>query len=197
MESLADSGNGNYAYIDTLKEAKKALVTEIAGTLYSIANDVKIQIGFNPAAVDSYRLIGYENRLLRTEDFADDRKDAGEMGAGHSVTVLYELVLQGTAAVAATKLRYQTSEVREDAQGTGELLLIKFRYKSPGESQSRFLEQPILFDPLPLIRTLNQSLPIRSCPGSVSCPRLNRIRFSGRVCCRLKRNEWNRWWIWR
>jgi Ca-activated chloride channel family protein len=155
MESLADSGNGNYAYIDTLREAKKALVTEIAGTLYSIANDVKIQIEFNPAVVDSYRLIGYENRLLRTEDFADDRKDAGEMGAGHSVTVLYELVLHGAAAVAATKLRYQTSEVREDAQDTGELLLIKFRYKSPGESQSRFFEQPILFDPLPLSESSN------------------------------------------
>ncbi len=153
MESLADSGNGNYAYIDGEMEARKALVAELGGTLYTIANDVKIQIEFNPAIVDSYRLIGYENRTLRTEDFADDRKDAGEMGAGHSVTVLYELKMSSRAQAARRELRYQSSEVREGAKSSNELLLIKFRYKKPGEEQSRYMEKPILFDPLALDAT--------------------------------------------
>jgi len=153
MESLADSGNGNYAYIDNELEARKALVAELGGTLYTIANDVKIQIEFNPAVVDSYRLIGYENRLLRAEDFADDTKDAGEMGAGHSVTVLYQLKMAGEAEAARRELRYQSSELREEAESSNELLLIKFRYKKPGEQQSRYVEKPILFDPLPLEAT--------------------------------------------
>jgi Ca-activated chloride channel family protein len=153
MESLADSGNGNYAYIDNEMEARKALVTELGSTLYTIAGDVKIQIEFNPAIVDSYRLIGYENRTLRTEDFADDRKDAGEMGAGHSVTVLYELKMASGARASRRELRYQSSEVREEAGSSNELLLIKFRYKIPGEEQSRYVEKPILFDPLTLDAT--------------------------------------------
>jgi Ca-activated chloride channel family protein len=148
MESLADSGNGNYAYIDTEREARKALVVELGGTLFTIANDVKIQIEFNPAIVDSYRLVGYENRMLRTEDFADDRKDAGEMGAGHTVTVLYELKMSSGAEAARRELRYQSSAVREEAQISNEVMLIKFRYKKPGETQSRYLEQPIPFDPI-------------------------------------------------
>jgi Ca-activated chloride channel family protein len=148
MESLADSGNGNYAYIDTEREARKALVVELGGTLFTIANDVKIQIEFNPAIVDSYRLVGYENRILRAEDFADDRKDAGEMGAGHTVTVLYELKMSSGAEAARRELRYQSTEVREEAQSSKELVLIKFRYKKPGETQSRYLEQPVLFDPV-------------------------------------------------
>jgi Ca-activated chloride channel family protein len=153
MESLADSGNGNYAYIDNEPEARKALVAELGGTLYTIANDVKIQIEFNPAIIDSYRLIGYENRILRTEDFADDTKDAGEMGAGHSVTVLYELKMSDEAQASRRELRYQSSEVREEAKSSNELLLIKFRYKKPGEEQSRYVEKPILFDPQPLEAT--------------------------------------------
>ena len=153
MESLADSGNGNYAYIDSEMEARKALVAELGGTLYTIANDVKIQIEFNPVIVDSYRLIGYENRLLRAEGFADDRKDAGEMGSGHSVTVLYELKMAGGAQAARQELRYQSSEVREEAKSSNELMLIKFRYKKPGEEQSRYIEKPIPFDPLPLDAT--------------------------------------------
>jgi len=153
MESLADSGNGNYAYIDSEMEARKALVAELGGTLYTIAGDVKIQIEFNPAIVDSYRLIGYENRVLRTEDFADDRKDAGEMGAGHSVTVLYELKISRGAEAPLRELRYQSSEVRVGAENSNELLLIKFRYKKPGEAQSRYVERPILFDPLALEAT--------------------------------------------
>jgi Ca-activated chloride channel family protein len=95
MEKLADKGNGNYAYIDTLDEARKVLVDQISGTLVTIAKDVKIQIEFNPARVTAYRLIGYENRLLCSEDFHDDRKDAGEIGAGHTVTALSEIVPAG------------------------------------------------------------------------------------------------------
>src|SRR5256885_8813448 len=95
MEQLADKGNGNYAYIDTLQEARKVLDEQMAGTLMTIAKDVKIQVEFNPARVGAYRLIGYENRLLRTQDFNDDTKDAGEIGAGHHVTALYELVPPG------------------------------------------------------------------------------------------------------
>ena len=95
MEKLADKGNGNYAYIDTLHEARKVLVEQVGGTLVTIAKDVKIQVEFNPRHVAAYRLIGYENRLLRSEDFNDDKKDAGEIGAGHTVTALYELVPPG------------------------------------------------------------------------------------------------------
>ena len=96
MEIIADKGNGNYSYIDNLQEARKVLVREFGGTLFTIAKDVKFQIEFNPAKVKSYRLIGYENRLLNDEDFNDDRKDAGEMGSGHNVTALYELVPAGS-----------------------------------------------------------------------------------------------------
>ncbi len=95
MEALADHGNGNYAYIDSLKEARKVLVEQMGGTLVTIAKDVKIQVEFNPAQVQAYRLIGYENRMLRTEDFEDDTKDAGEIGAGHTVTALYEIGAAG------------------------------------------------------------------------------------------------------
>ena len=97
LEKLADQGNGNYAYIDSLREARKVLVEEIGGTLVTIAKDVKIQVEFNPREVGAYRLIGYENRMLRKEDFNDDRKDAGEIGAGHTVTALYEIVPPGSS----------------------------------------------------------------------------------------------------
>jgi len=143
METLADHGNGNYAYIDSIEEARKVLVREVAGTLYTVANDVKIQIEFNPAEVDEYRIIGYENRLLAAEEFADDRKDAGEMGAGHSVTVLYELKLSGDGPAAPRALRYQTTMVDRAAADSGELLFMKFRYKPPGESESREVTAPV------------------------------------------------------
>ncbi len=149
METLADHGNGNYAYIDTIEEARKVLVREIAGTLYAVANDVKIQIEFNPAVVDAYRIIGYENRLLEAEDFVDDRKDAGEMGAGHSVTVLYELRLAGDAIMAPTSLRYQTSSVAPAAVESGELMFMKFRYKPPGDDESIELTAPVPFAMVP------------------------------------------------
>jgi Ca-activated chloride channel family protein len=150
MEALADHGNGNYAYIDNLLEARKVLVTEMGGTLVTIAKDVKIQVEFNPARVQAYRLIGYENRLLADEDFNDDAKDAGELGAGHSVTALYEVVPVGAPPVetgSVDPLRYQRPE--EDAPETrrageeDELMFVKLRYKAPDGERSRLLELPV------------------------------------------------------
>lgn len=137
MEQLADKGNGNYAYIDSLMEAKKVLVNEMGGTLLTIANDVKLQIEFNPAAVKAYRLIGYENRMLKAEDFNNDKKDAGELGAGHSVTAFYEIVPASSTQTFASvdALKYQTSV----PQTSDELLTVKFRYKRPGETNSVLL----------------------------------------------------------
>ncbi len=141
MEMLADKGNGNYAYIDTIGEARKVLVEQAGATLVTIAKDVKIQVEFNPNYVRSYRLIGYENRILRAEDFNDDRKDAGEIGAGHSVTALYELVPNGVASPAGDvdPLKYQAGAAPTNAAGTDELLTIKLRYKAPDADDSRLL----------------------------------------------------------
>ena len=144
MEQLADAGNGNYAYIDTLNEAQKILVDEIASTLQIIAKDVKIQIEFNPQNVAEYRLIGYENRLLNREDFSNDKVDAGEIGAGHTVTALYEIALVGSPGERTEALRYQQTpttqplSVHED-----ELALLRLRYKAPDEENSKLLESPI------------------------------------------------------
>ena len=146
LELLADRGNGNYAYIDDLREARKVLVEEIGGTLVTIAKDVKIQVEFNPAEVESYRLVGYENRMLRKEDFNDDRKDAGEIGAGHTVTALYEIVPAGTETEATPPvdpLKYQTPGAKSEAAGSGELLTLKLRYKDPDGDKSRLLSFPI------------------------------------------------------
>jgi Ca-activated chloride channel family protein len=143
MELLADKGNGNYAYIDTLSEARKVLVQEMGATLFTIAKDVKLQIEFNPAKVASYRLIGYENRLLRKEDFNNDAKDAGDIGAGHSVTALYELVPPGTEDVTTRSvdpLKYQTTHT---AAGSPELLTLKLRYKEPSSETSKLLTYPV------------------------------------------------------
>ncbi len=144
MEKLADKGNGNYAYIDNLVEARKVLVDEMAGTLLAVAKDVKLQVEFNPERVASYRLVGYENRMLRTEDFDDDAKDAGEIGAGHSVTALYEVVPRsGAAEPGAEPLRYQ-AVARESRSGhPGELAYIKLRYKLPDASTSRWLDHVV------------------------------------------------------
>ena len=138
MELLADKGNGNYAYVDSLAEARKVLVSEMGATLFTIAKDVKLQIEFNPAKVASYRLIGYENRLLRKEDFNNDAKDAGDIGAGHSVTALYELVPPGTDAVTSgvDPLKYQTTHV---TVASPELLTLKLRYKEPEGDTSKLL----------------------------------------------------------
>lgn len=139
MEELSNSGNGNYAYIDNILEAKKVLGTEIWSTLYSIAKDVKIQVEFNPAQVASYRLIGYENRMLEREDFNDDAKDAGEIGAGHRVTALYEIIPAGQEEKAnnVSPLKYQSSMLVESS----ELFTLKIRYKRPEEDKSILLEQ--------------------------------------------------------
>lgn len=134
MEQLADKGNGNYGYIDTLHEAQKMLVDQINGTLVTIAKDVKIQVEFNPRVVAGYRLIGYENRMLAAEDFRDDKKDAGEIGAGHTVTALYEVVPAGgdvTALSQVDPLRYQQPTALTDAASSSELLTLKLRYKAP------------------------------------------------------------------
>jgi len=159
MELLADKGNGNYAYIDTLNEARKVFVQELGATLTTIAKDVKLQIEFNPAKVRAYRLIGYENRLLRAEDFHDDAKDAGEMGAGHSVTALYELVPpDGDLAIAQVDpLKYQTVQLNNSASASPELLTLKLRYKEPDEETSRLLTQPVL-DATTLIAAASDNL---------------------------------------
>lgn len=142
LEIIADNGNGGYYYIDNLREAKKVLVDEMTSTLYTIAKDVKIQVEFNPAQVESYRLIGYENRRLQNEQFADDKVDAGELGAGSNVTALYELVMakDGAESVSAgEELRYQTPQYRDN----GELMNVKLRYKLPNETESTLKEYPI------------------------------------------------------
>jgi Ca-activated chloride channel family protein len=142
LETLADKGNGNYGYIDNIREAKKMLVDEMGGTFLTIAKDVKIQVEFNPKYVDSYRLIGYENRKLANRDFDDDTKDAGELGAGHSVTALYEIVPKGKGKdSAATSLRYQERSTKDVA--SEELAYIKFRYKKPDGTKSILMEQTI------------------------------------------------------
>jgi len=148
MEQLADKGNGNYAYVDNLLEARKVLVHEMGGTLLTIAKDVKLQVEFNPARVSAYRLIGYENRALRNEDFADDRKDAGELGAGHAVTALYEVIPVGAEDVESVRgqdpLRYQRGGRPTDAAGGAELMYVRLRYKAPDGDRSRLVEHAVL-----------------------------------------------------
>lgn len=143
-ERLADVGDGNHAYIDTLQEARKVLVQEMQSTLLTIAKDVKIQIEFNPARVAEYRLIGYENRILRNEDFANDKVDAGDIGAGHEVTALYELTLVGSGAERLPALRYGDKKQTTEGTVAGELAHLRLRYKRPGEDNSRLIETPIL-----------------------------------------------------
>ncbi len=149
MEQLADKGNGNYFYIDNINEARKVLVEKMTGTLYAIAKDVKLQIEFNPAAVKSYRLVGYENRVLAAEDFNDDRKDAGELGAGTSVTALYEIVPAAPARPAVDPLKYQNNGGSRWHWNWGapakseEMLTVKFRYKQPQGSTSKLLSRTL------------------------------------------------------
>ena len=142
MEQLADAGNGNYAYIDTLQEAQKVLVDERSSTLATIAGDVKIQIEFNPAVVEEYRLIGYENRALQREDFNNDAVDAGEIGAGHTVTALYELALVGSGGSLNDPLRY-APPAAEVSGRDDEIAFLRLRYKRPNEHSSRLLERPL------------------------------------------------------
>jgi Ca-activated chloride channel family protein len=140
-ERLADLGNGNHAYIDTEREARKVLVQELGANLLTIAKDVKIQIEFNPAVVAEYRLIGYENRMLATEDFNNDAVDAGEIGAGHTVTALYELTPVGSAGTRLPPLRYGSDD--QVARKGGEVAFLKLRYKRPDEDKSRLIEQAV------------------------------------------------------
>jgi Ca-activated chloride channel family protein len=144
IEQLADAGNGNYAYVDTLSEARKVLVEELSSTLYTIARDVKIQVEFNPAEVLEYRLIGYENRLLEREDFNNDQVDAGDIGAGHRVTALYEIVpANGRGRV--DPLRYGGGRAPATTARNGELAFVRLRYKEPqGEAASKLIEFPVL-----------------------------------------------------
>ena len=135
MEKLANQGNGNFAYIDNIREARKVLVEEMAGTLLTIAKDVKLQLEFNPAKVKSYRLIGYENRMLANEDFTDDKKDAGELGAGLRVTALYEIV-PADGSQNEQPLKYQTSELTDKAN-SNDTLTVKLRYKQPDSDTSQ------------------------------------------------------------
>jgi Ca-activated chloride channel family protein len=147
MEILADKGNGNYAYIDNLQEARKVFVNEFGGTLFTIAKDVKLQIEFNPVKVQAYRLIGYENRKLKNEDFNDDKKDAGELGSGHTVTALYEIIPVGIESEfikTVDPLKYQKNDVEEVAYDARELLTLKLRYKKPDGDKSKLITTTVL-----------------------------------------------------
>lgn len=144
-ETIADKGNGNYAYIDNITEAKKVLVNELSGTLFAVAKDVKLQLEFNPKYVKEYKLIGYENRMLANEDFTNDKKDAGEIGAGHTVTALYELI--PSDGKVAQSLRYQSQELNEKGKGN-ELGFLKIRYKDPKVKDAKSVEitEPLVFN---------------------------------------------------
>jgi Ca-activated chloride channel family protein len=148
MEQIADKGNGNYHYIDNLLEAKKVFVNDMRGTLFTIAKDVKIQVEFNPAKVRAYRLIGYENRLLKKEDFDDDTKDAGELGAGHTVTALYEIIPFGSEEEVPVvgDLKYQMVKIDPKAYKSKEILTVKLRYKKPDGKKSQLIEMPLADD---------------------------------------------------
>ena len=148
MQQLADKGNGNHSYIDNINEARKVLVNEFGSTLFTIAKDVKIQIEFNPAKVQAYRLIGYENRMLAAEDFNDDLKDAGELGSGHTVTALYEIIPVGVKdnfTVSVDPLKYQAND-KKITGNSNEMLTIKLRYKEPEGNTSKLIVHPVMDD---------------------------------------------------
>jgi Ca-activated chloride channel family protein len=158
LEGIADKGNGNYAYIDNVNEAKKTLVKEMGGTLVPIAKDVKLQLEFNPTKVQAYRLVGYENRLLAAEDFADDTKDAGELGMGHTVTAFYEIIpvgIESEFVKPITPLKYQETTTSKTATQSTDLMTIKFRYKRPQGNKSVEMVQAVAFNPQPLDQTSN------------------------------------------
>ena len=144
LEALADNGDGNYNYIDSIFEAKKVLVDEMGGTLVTVAKDVKIQVEFNPTQVAGYRLVGYENRLLNQEDFHNDKVDAGEIGSGHTVTALYEILpAAGSSGAQQPELKYQTQGT---PKGSSELLTVSLRYKAPNGDTSKLLSYPVESD---------------------------------------------------
>jgi Ca-activated chloride channel family protein len=154
MQQLADKGNGNHSYIDNINEARKVLVSEFGGTLFTIAKDVKIQIEFNPQKVQAYRLIGYENRMLASEDFNDDTKDAGELGSGHTVTALYEIIPVGVKSEfikTVDPLKYQAKSLNNSF--SNEVMTVKLRYKKPDEDVSKLIVQNLIDKQIPLIET--------------------------------------------
>jgi Ca-activated chloride channel family protein len=156
MQQLADKGNGNHSYIDNINEAKKVLVSEFGSTLFTIAKDVKIQIEFNPTKVQAYRLIGYENRILAAEDFNDDKKDAGELGSGHTVTALYEVIPAGIKSEfigTVDALKYQPVKTSSTTTGGDELMTIKLRYKKPDGDVSKLIVHPVTDAHLALANT--------------------------------------------
>ena len=156
MQKLSNKGNGNHAYIDNFQEARKVLVNEFGGTMFTIAKDVKLQIEFNPAKVQAYRLIGYENRLLNKEDFNNDLKDAGELGSGHTVTALYEIIPVGVKSnfiESVDKLKYQKETQSNSSSEGDEVMTIKFRYKKPDENKSKLLEHPVIDRAVPVAKT--------------------------------------------
>jgi Ca-activated chloride channel family protein len=158
METLADKGHGNYAYIDNISEARKSIVTEFGATLFTVAKDVKLQIEFNPARVAAYRLIGYENRLLEKEDFNNDQKLGGDMGVGHTVTALYEIVPAGAAddfPGAVDQLKYQKTSAAPFQNSSNEMVTVKFRYKNPNASKSKLVQVAVEDKALPLQRMSN------------------------------------------
>jgi Ca-activated chloride channel homolog len=151
LETLADKGNGNYGYIDNILEAQKMFVSEFSGTMHTVAKDVKCQLEFNPRLVQAYRLIGYENRLLNDEDFEDDKKDAGDIGAGHTVTALYEIIPTGVKTdylKGIKKLKYQETKL-SNASETDELVTFKLRYKQPKSKESQLIEKTVLNNSVP------------------------------------------------
>jgi len=148
MEQIADVGNGNYGYVDSLKEAKRLLSDQLSGTIQTIAKDVKIQIEFNPVVVSEYRLVGYENRALNREDFNNDRKDAGEIGAGHTVTAIYEIALKGSKGLMVDPLRYGGGQSPDDSANkpdpeANEFAFLRLRYKAPDGDVSKLIETPL------------------------------------------------------
>jgi Ca-activated chloride channel family protein len=151
MEQISNAGNGNYFYIDNIMEANKVFVEGLTGTMFTIAKDVKIQVEFNPQNVKAYRLVGYENRMLQNEDFNDDKKDAGELGAGHTVTALYEIIPAGSdfEVKSTDDLKYQTVAVQSN-NFTGEMMTVKVRYKLPNEDKSKLIEVPVKDKATPL-----------------------------------------------
>lgn len=156
METLADKGNGNYAYIDNINEARKVLINAFGGTLFTIAKDVKLQVEFNPDKVLAYRLIGYENRLLEDRDFNDDQKDAGELGSGHTVTALYEVIpvgIKSSFAGTVDDLKYQENKKTRTKGNSKEILTVKLRYKEPDGNSSKLIQEAVIESSLPFEKT--------------------------------------------
>lgn len=156
MQQLADKGNGNHSYIDNINEARKVLVSEFGSTLFTIAKDVKIQIEFNPAKVQAYRLVGYENRMLASEDFNDDAKDAGELGSGHTVTALYEVIPVGVKddfTKLVDPLKYQSNDKKIVSSNTNEIMTIKLRYKKPDEDISKLITHSVIDNHTEMVNT--------------------------------------------